>query len=541
MQKKIYFILSFFCFLSILSAQNQSSKQIEIVYGGTLTIDNVKYPGATIFNSDNEKKVQFRHQGLDIWCDIAVLYQQTNQVKAFGEVFVQQGDSLKMESGYIEYNGDTKIAYAKDNVKLRNDKMTLETQELYFDRNIQEAYYTNYGTITDNENILNSKEGRYFVIPRKNKFTTNVKITNSDFVLTSSMLDYYHTSGHVYMFGATTIKGKDYTTYCEKGFYNTKIEQGYFMENARIDYDNKILTGDSLYFDKFKNFASATNHIKIIDTINKVVVKGNYGEVHKAKDSMYITRKALVIGVVDGDSLYIHGKKIMVTGKIGERIVRAYPNAKIFKKDMQSKCDSIHSSQITGVTKLVGKPIMWSGQSQMTGENIHILANIKTEKMDSLKVFNNAFIIEKDTLGNGYNQVKGKILKGKFINNKLNNVNLYQNTEVIYYVYNDQNELVGINKSKCSRIGIDFDQNQQIEQIVFYTDIDGSIYPEDKLDKNERLFPNFLWREKEKILTKDDIFSEEENNIPLTLIKGMKKEDEIDKIEKELILKEKVE
>ena len=109
MQKKIYFILSFFCFLSILSAQNQSSKQIEIVYGGTLTIDNVKYPGATIFNSDNEKKVQFRHQGLDIWCDIAVLYQQTNQVKAFGEVFVQQGDSLKMESGYIEYNGDTKI------------------------------------------------------------------------------------------------------------------------------------------------------------------------------------------------------------------------------------------------------------------------------------------------------------------------------------------------------------------------------------------------------------------------------------------------
>ena len=153
---------------------------------------------------------------------------------------------------------------------------------------------------------------------------------------------------------------------------------------------------------------------------------------------MYITRKALVISEVDGDSLYIHGKKIMVTGKIGERIVRAYPNAKIFKKDMQSKCDSIHSSQITGVTQLVGKPIMWSGQSQMTGENIHILANIKTEKMDSLKVFNNAFIIEKDTLGNGYNQVKGKILKGKFINNKLNNVNLYQNTEVIYYVYNTQ-------------------------------------------------------------------------------------------------------
>ncbi|MDO4881200.1 MAG: OstA-like protein [Capnocytophaga sp.] len=541
MQKIRYFILSFFCFLSVLYSQNQPSKQIEIIYGGTLTIDNVKYPGATIFNSDDEKKVQFRHQGLDIWCDIAVLYQQTNQVKAFGEVFVQQGDSLKMESGYIEYNGNTKIAYAKENVKLRNDKMTLDTQELYFDRNLQEAYYTNYGTITDDENILNSKEGRYFVIPRKNKFTTEVKITNPDFVVNSSMLDYYHTSGHVYMFGPTTIKGKDYTTYCEKGFYDTKIEQGYFMENSRIDYDNKILTGDSLYFDKFKSFASATNHIKILDTINKVVVKGNYGEVHKEKDSMYITKKALVISEVENDSVYIHGKKIMVTGKTGERIIRAYPNAKIFKKDMQSKCDSIHSSQITGITQLIGNPVMWSGQNQMTGENIHILANAKTEQMDSLKVFNNAFIVEKDTLGNGYNQVKGKILKGKFVNNKLNNVNLYQNTEVIYYVYNDQNELVGINKSKCSRIGIYFDQNQQIEEIVFYTDIDGSIYPDDKLDKKERFFPNFLWRGEEKILTKEEIFSDEEKNIPLTPIQGMKKEEEIDKIEQELILQEKTE
>ena len=533
MPKLYYLFITLLLSLSTAYAQDTAPKQIEIVYAGTLTIDNDKYPGATIFNSDDQRKVQFRHQGMDIWCDVAVLYQKTNQVRAFGDVFIQQGDSLKMNSNFVEYNGDTKIALAKENVKLRNEKMTLETQELFFDRNTQEAYYLNHGKISDEENVLTSKEGRYFVAPKKSQFSSQVNITNADFQINSLTLDYYHSTGHVYMFGPTTITGKDYIAYGEKGFYDTKTEKGYFMDMARIDYDNKRLTGDSLYFDKFRNFASATNNIIIRDTINHTLVKGHYGEIHKAQDSMFITKKALIASLVDKDSVYIHAKRIMVTGKTGARIVRAYTGARIYKTDIQGKCDSIHSSQTTGLTQLIGKPILWSGKSQMTGDHIQLLANTQTEKLDSLRVFDNAFLIEKDTLGEGYNQVKGKTLKGKFKENKLNNVNLYQNTEVIYYVYDDQNNPAGINKSKCSQIRVDFATNQQIETVIFYKDVDGGIYPEDKINKEELRFPNFNWRGDEIILSKNDIFPEEEKNIQLTPIKGIKTE-EIDLIEEKL-------
>lgn len=533
MPKLYYLFITLLLSLSTAYAQDTAPKQIEIVYAGTLTIDNDKYPGATIFNSDDQRKVQFRHQGMDIWCDVAVLYQKTNQVKAFGDVFIQQGDSLKMNSNFVEYNGDTKIALAKENVKLRNEKMTLETQELFFDRNTQEAYYLNHGKISDEENVLTSKEGRYFVAPKKSQFSSQVNITNADFQINSLTLDYYHSTGHVYMFGPTTITGKDYIAYGEKGFYDTKTEKGYFMDMARIDYDNKRLTGDSLYFDKFRNFASATNNIIIRDTINHTLVKGHYGEIHKAQDSMFITKKALIASLVDKDSVYIHAKRIMVTGKTGARIVRAYTGARIYKTDIQGKCDSIHSSQTTGLTQLIGKPILWSGKSQMTGDHIQLLANTQTEKLDSLRVFDNAFLIEKDTLGEGYNQVKGKTLKGKFKENKLNNVNLYQNTEVIYYVYDDQNNPAGINKSKCSQIRVDFATNQQIETVIFYKDVDGGIYPEDKINKEDLRFPNFNWRGDEIILSKNDIFPEEEKNIQLTPIKGIKTE-EIDLIEEKL-------
>lgn len=531
----LYSIIIWACFFGISVAQ-EAPKKIEIVYGGTLTLDQNKYPGATIFNSDQDRQVQFRHEGLDVWCDIAVLYQETNIVKAYGKVFLQQGDTLKMDSNYIEYNGDTKMALAKENVILRNEKMTLETQELFFDRNLQEAYYNNYGKITDQENVLTSREGRYFVAPKKNKFITNVKIVNPEFEVISSMLDYYHPTGHLYLFGPTTITGKDYKIYCEKGYYDTRVEQGYFMKNSRIDYDNKIINGDSLYFDKLKKFSSATNNIKITDTINKVVVKGHYAEVHRAKDSMFITKKALVISEVEKDSMYIHGKRILVTGRVGERVIRAYPNARMYKSDMQGKCDSIHASQITGLTQLLKRPVLWNGQNQITGDNIHILSDTKTEKLDSLKVFDNAFIIEKDTLGTGYNQVKGKVLYGKFSKNKLKKIDLLQNTEVIYYAYDDKQSFVGINKTKCSQIRVWLDADQKIEQITFYTEPEGGIYPDDKLPQNERKFPNFLWRGDERILSKEGIFPQEEKDIEIKPIKGMKTPEEIQ--EEELRLSE---
>ena len=516
-----------FCDITVAQNDNTKTRRIEIVYGGEFTIDNVKYPGATIFKSDGQR-VQFRHQGLDVWCDLAVLYEERNEVIARGNVVLQQGDTLQMNSQYISYKGDTKTAVARQDVMLRNGNMTLETQELFFDRNTQEAYYNNFGKITDPDNELTSKTGRYYATLKKNQFTNSVKIVNKEFTVHSQVLDYYHTSGNAYFYGKTTIVGADYKLYCERGYYDTRHQQGYFMKEAKIEYDLKTLTGDSLYFDRGRQFASGSNNIFIADTVNKTFVKGHYGEIHKAKDSMFITKKALIISLVEKDSIYMHGKRILVTGKPSHRIIRAYPDARIYKSDMQAKCDSIHSSEEIGLTQLVGKPVAWTGNSQMTGDNIHLIANVKTEQLDSLKVFLNALVVEKDTLSDGYNQVKGKYLYGKFKDNNLRQIDFMQNTESIYYVYNDTKELIGINKLTCSRIKIYLDKNQQIQQTVFITQPSGNLYPDDKLPASDRKFREFVWRGDERIPNKDAIFSKEEKELKPKEIKGMKSPEEID-------------
>lgn len=527
------FLIIFFVMANTLGGFSQSQpseKHIEIVYGGTLTIDQQKYPDATIFSSD-QRQVQFRHQGVDIWCDLAIFYQNKNQVYAHGNVFLQQGDSLKMNSNYLSYDGNSRLAVAKENVELRNEKMKLQTEALFFDRNTQVAYYNESGTITNEENVLTSKEGKYFVALNKNQFDTQVHLQNPDFTLNSERLDYYHNSKHAYLYGPSHIQGKGYDIYCESGFYDTQNEQGNFRKNAKINYNLKTLEGDSLYFDNRRSFASASNHIRITDTINKVIVTGDYGEVFKEKDSMFITRRALLIGLFEKDSSYLHAKKIMITGKEKERVIYAYPDARIYKKDLQGKCDSIHSSEITGLTQLIGKPILWSGESQITGDSIHLISNVKTEKLDSLKVIGNTFIIEKDTLGEGFNQVKAKLLLGKFENNTLKNINLYQNTETIYYAYSENNELIGINKLICSQIRLILNPKQQIESISFYVNPSGELYPDDKLEKSLRILPGFLWRGDERIRSREDLFSQEEKELTPIPINAAKTREEIDILE----------
>jgi lipopolysaccharide assembly outer membrane protein LptD (OstA) len=498
------------CFTLPLQAQKTS--KIIIEHADFFNKDDEKIPDAVLLQGN----VRVNHEGVVFTCNKAYVFEKENYLKAFGEVQMVQGDTLFLNSKYAEYSGDVKKAFATGNVIMRSPESTLVTDTINFDRNTQEAFYNSLGIITNKDNILRSKAGKYYANEKKFKFTTAVSLTNPKYVIKSNHLDYYTNSGHSYLFGPSTITSKENFIYTEKGFYDTKKNFAYFKRKSYIKYEDRRIEGDSLYYDRNREFASATNNVKITDTINKGIIKGHYAEIYRnlktEKDSMMITKRAVAITLVDKDSMYVHGKKMIITGKTGERIVRAYNNVRFYKTDMSGKCDSIHSDQKTGLTKLIKNPILWNYENQMTGDIMHLIGNKQTEKLDSLKVLNNAFIISKDTLSTGYNQVKGQNLYGKFEDNKLREVDIIKNTEVIYYMRNDNQELIGINKSVCSKINMLLDKNT-IETITNFNQIDGDIYPETELPENARKLRGFIWRGDERIKTKEDIFPAEENEI----------------------------
>ncbi|WP_370456781.1 OstA-like protein [Flavobacterium sp. LC2016-13] len=519
MKKSLFFISYCLLLLSVQSIFAQAPKKIIVENADYSDVNQELMPDALLLTGN----VKVNHDGVVLTCNKAYFFQKENYLKAFGNVQLVQGDTLYLNSKYAEYNGNLKKAFATGDAVMTSPDATLQTDTINFDRNVQQVFYNSKGTIINKDNTLVSKSGRYYVTEKKFQFLTEVTLTNPKYVVKSNHLDYYSNSGHTYLFGPSTITSKANYIYTEKGFYDTKKNLAHFLRRSYIKYDDRLIEGDSLYYNRNTEFASATRNVKITDSINRGVVKGHYAEVYKLKDSMFVTKRAVAINFVENDSVYIHGKKLMVTGKEGERILRAYNNVRFFKVDMSGKCDSIHSNSKTALTKLIGNPILWNGESQITGDVMHLIGDNNTKKIDSLKVLNNTFMVSRDTLGTGFNQVKGLNLFGKFKDGKLHDVDVIKNTEVLYYMRNDAQELIGINKNVSSKINLIL-ENNAVETISFFNKVDGDIYPEADLPENARKLRGLVWRGDERIRSKDDIFTAEENEMNDKLIKEGKDE-----------------
>lgn len=518
----------FIASLATLSSLAQEPKIIEIRKAGGSTQDQEAFPGANILFKNEETRVLLFHEGALIESDLAYFYSKDNYFKAVGNVIFTQGDSLKMTCKTIEYDGKTQIALADGDVFLKRPDMSLTTEKLNLDRIRNEAFYNTKGVIVDSASTLTSNLGRYYMDQKKYRFTSNVTIDNPDYQVNSDQLDYYTELNQAYLFGNSRIEGDAYTIECERGFYDLDREKGVFKKNATLYYDNKIIRGDSLYFESEKDYAAATKNVSIVDSLNNSVITGHYGEIFKARDSAIITRRALAINIIDQDSLFIHADTLVATGPEERRILRAYYDVRILKSDLRGRSDSLYLDESIGLTKLINKPltkqqeqvfteadrnknnpVLWFDKSQMSGNEVLLISDTETNKLDSLKINGNVFIIEKDTLSaEGFNQIKGGVLDGAFKEGKLDNIVITKNTEMVYYLYNDDDlQLIGIDKTTCSALSMSF-LDGEINDITFLVAPTGDVYPEEELPKNDRTLKGFVWRKEERPETLNDLFDE---------------------------------
>ena len=530
MRLRGYVILLIIFSLSVTAQNSKTPKIIEIRQAGGSTQDQEKFPGANILFKTPNKRVKLFHEGALIESDKAYFYSKDNYFKAMGDVIFTQGDSLQMTCNTIEYDGKTKMAIAIGNVDLKKSDMTLKTEKLYLDRFNDKAFYNTKGVVVDSASTLTSQRGTYFMAENKYRFTSDVTILNPKYIVNSEQLDYFTKLNQAYLYGNSKIKGETYTIFCERGFYDMQREKGIFKENATLYYDDKIIKGDSLYFESERDYASASKNISIIDSLNNSIITGHYGEIFKAKDSAIITRRAMAINIVDQDSLFIHADTLVATGPKDKRILRGYYDVRILKSDIRGRSDSLYLDQSIGLTKLLSRPltnqqeqifteadrnganpVLWFGESQMSGDKIFLLSDLVTKKLDSLKITGNIFIIEKDTLSeDGYQQIKGGILNGAFKEGRLDNIVITKNTEMVYYLYNDEDlQLIGIDKTTCSALQMNFTDGQ-IENITFLVSPNGDVYPEEELPLNDRTLKGFIWRITERPETIEDLFDEKD-------------------------------
>ncbi len=476
---------------------NTKADYIHILYADHAT-SNAKYPGKQLLSGN----VEIEHNGALLFCDKAIVDKHENLAIAIGHVRLQQGDTLQMQAGYLKYDGNRSFAEASEKVQLSDQKMHLSTDTLYFDRIKQESYYTCGGKIVDSVNNLTSRIGRYFLKEKRFQFQHNVHLTNPDYQLDSYQLDYFPDTGISNFYGPTKIYNTENYIYAEKGHYDSQKKISWFVKNAFIKHKHTTIKADSLYYDQNKSYASGSKKVVLHDSINKTWIFSSYGQRWLKLDSTRVSQNPLVVSAGQKDTLFLRAEQFVTAGPKAKRRTWAYPDVRFYSREFSGKADSLYRDNYLHIMKLLQAPVLWHGLSQITGQEILLKNDTLNRHLDSLIIPNNVFIIQKDSIG--FNQIKGKKLLGKFEKDRLKTIDIYGNTEIIYFLREETGKLAGIEKNKSSHIFILFDKGK-IALLRLYEKPEGTVFPYKDFLKQKQKFKGFKWRGTEQIKNKNDI------------------------------------
>jgi lipopolysaccharide export system protein LptA len=304
--------------------------------------------------------------------------------------------------------------------------------------------------------------------------------------------------------GPTTIINEDNTLEGTHGYYLTERDVAYLDEEPVMYNKTQTMTADSMLYDRQAGFAKGMNHIQVIDTSYKVILRGQYAEVWEKIGYSFATDDAYAIYYDDPDSLFIASDTMFYHFKTdlnNEEKIIGRRHVSFFKSDMQGKCDTMIYNMADSTIRMRVDPVLWTDDSQMTGALIDI--RISNRAIDSLFQRGNAFIISKDSV-EGYNQINGADMVSKFIDGTIDHVKVNGNAKVISWLREDDASLIGINKSDSKRMHI-LMQDKSISLIKYYEDIHETLYPERDLKEKDRYLEGFVWLEEKRPKSKEEV------------------------------------
>lgn len=490
-----------------------AQKKVKLVQAGTL--QGGRKEGLT-YDSFSEDVI-FQHQGTNIFCDSAVFFKKLNSLEAYGNVKIDDGDSVTVTAKELYYNGNNQLAMLRKNVIFtKAGQMTLFTDFLDYNRKIEMAMFFNGGRLVDSTNELSSKKGYYQVPINMASFKENVVGTNPDFTLKSDTLQ-YDTKSKIIYFRDTTeltnVEGEVFTY--ESGTYNT-IEESSVFYKGFIESPSYYLYGNRLHFDDANKVYSAEKNVKIVAKGNDIVILGEEAKYNEKEGVIRVYNDALLKVLSGTDTLYLSADTLVSIDSeiIEDKRLLAYHNVKIFKTDIQGLADSLSYFQADSVLTFYNDPILWTQDNQMSADSIDLI--IKNNTISKLHMVNNSFIITKDSLFN-YNQIKGRTVDAIFVENQLTTVYVQGNGESIFFMLTDDNSAVlGMNKILCSDMTLNFVDNA-LYDINFYTGNEGSFIPPHELEEPETRLSGFKWLEEQK--------PDFEDVVPIRYLKYYKKPD----------------
>lgn len=203
------------------------------------------------------------------------------------------------------------------------------------------------------------------------------------------------------------------------------------------------------------------------------------------------------------DSLNVTADSVSVavdTTKYGFAFARG--NVKIFRRDIQVRCDSMHYSDLDSIARFYKDPVIWNEESrQYYSDSLAVL--IKKGRVDRASLMSNAFVVtQEDSLL--YDQIKSAEIMAFFDSTSaLRRFDALGGATAVFFL-RENDRLATVNKVESKMLSGNF-VNGNIDRIYYYDSPKNDAYPVVQFPQQERYLKGFRWIPELRPTGKQDI------------------------------------
>ena len=240
----------------------------------------------------------------------------------------------------------------------------------------------------------------------------------------------------------------------------------------------------------------AADSVKVaLDSVN--VAADSLGE---PKDSLSVTADSAKVAL---DSLSVAADSVSVavdTTKYGFAFARG--NVKIFRRDIQVRCDSMHYSDLDSIARFYKDPVIWNEENrQYYSDSLAVL--IKKGRVDRASLMSNAFVVtQEDSLL--YDQIKSAEIMAFFDSTSaLKRFDALGGATAVFFL-RENDRLATVNKVESKMLSGNFVKGN-IDRIYYYDSPKNDAYPVVQFPQQERYLKGFRWIPELRPTGKQDI------------------------------------
>ena len=504
---------------------------------------------------------------VQIFADTLFYSAETKLAELFGDVVLVNGEQ-KLYTNYLLYDMKTKIAnyfsestltdgetflsskqgtfyveddiaFFKDSVRVVGPDFSVLSDSLEYQTKIKTVYFIGPTLIHQDNRKIYCESGYYDMINELSSFSKNAQFAEGDTYAEAEVIQYNRKDKIIEMQGDAFYQEKGRTAsgdyirydeanewlaiqgngalidsvksiYSEEMFYDVGRDSFAVSERSIFYSEEQILEADNLIFNNQSGNGVAWGNVVWNDTINGLGIDCDsliYNDLTGDVRGLGKSRRPLLWTLVDQDTMFIKADTLHMAKEVVERdTVRqlyAFHDVRIFKSDLQGIADSLVYNEADSTFTLLGQPMLWSDTSQFVADTINIF--MKSGQLHNIRLDQNAFIINSpDEIF--FNQIKGRIINAFFKDENLYLMDVNGNAQTVYYILDDLEAYVGVNKSTCSNIKIYFGSNQ-VESIKSFKDIDSTLFSMEGTDHDALVLEGYKWEIGKRPKSKNDLES----------------------------------